>query len=774
MGRHPLPGRTVLAVATVAAGAALFTGAAPALAADLPVLYVNNDVAANCSDGGSGTQAQPYCTLGTAVAAVSAGQTIAIAGAYNEHITIDKSGEPGRPITLQRYTAPGAAVSRLAGGPDVGFTIDGQHDIVISGVWVINAVTGPAFDIRNSSRITVENLLAQLGTTAALPGVKLTGVTDSALTTLRASGRAMTTGIALDAATSGVVVTGPVITNGARAVEVLGARNTILNGTFGNNTIAGISIGAGATGTVVANNSMDFGWGVGIDNTGATGTAITNNTITNHCAGGIRVAGASSGVSVQNNVTAQNVPWSNKEQCDQAIQGAVEIGAGSGTVVDYNTTFHGGNGMPNAYAWNGTPLSLTAFRAASGQSAHDIETALSDVNEDSANSAAPGWQSTDSSGNKREDNPNKPNTGAGPVPYADRGATESVQGPLAALQLRPDHAANSIVADASGSTPGFSPIVTYSFDWGDSTTTTQSTAVVTHHYAQPGTYTVVLTVTDANGHKWLANRSASLWPTVRTIALLAHENNRYVTSGAEGYNWLNSSVYSWSIGAPELFDVVEPGNGHVALRSRLNGTYFAVNWGTDPLLAAGDPVTDDMALFDLTTDADGNISLWSVGKKAYVSSNSGTNQVLTADRTAIGPWERFGVVDQANATVTLKAHANAKYVTADNGGNSPLIANRTTPGQWETFDLVDAGNGYVALYSHANGKYVTADNGGNSPLIANRTAVGAWEKFKITKNADGSTSLQANANGKYVTADNAGNSALIANRTAIGSWEEFN
>ncbi|WP_432834807.1 PKD domain-containing protein [Dactylosporangium sp. CA-092794] len=351
---------------------------------------------------------------------------------------------------------------------------------------------------------------------------------------------------------------------------------------------------------------------------------------------------------------------------------------------------------------------------------------------------------------------------------------ESVQGPLAALQLRPDYAANSIVADASGSTPGSSPIVTYAFDWGDSTTTTQSTAVGTHHYARPGTYTVVVTVTDANGYRWLANQSASLWPTVRTIALMAHENNRYITGGAEGYNWLNSNPYSWSIGAPELFDVVEPGNGHVALRSRLNGTYIAVNWGTVPLLSAGDPVTDDMAQFALTTNADGTISLWSVGKQAYVSSNSGTDQVLTADRTAIGPWERFGVVKQADAGVTLKAHANGKHVTAENGGNSPLIANRATPGQWETFDLVDAGNGYVALYSHANATYVTADNNGNSPLIANRTAVGPWEKFKVIKNTDGSLTLQANANGKYVTADNNGNSPLIANRTAIGNWEKFN
>jgi PKD repeat protein len=59
---------------------------------------------------------------------------------------------------------------------------------------------------------------------------------------------------------------------------------------------------------------------------------------------------------------------------------------------------------------------------------------------------------------------------------------------------------NKITANGVGSTPGTSPIVSWRYDWGDGGVYNASTDTDRgHDYTFPGTYTVTLTVTDANG-----------------------------------------------------------------------------------------------------------------------------------------------------------------------------------------------------------------------------------------------------------------------------------
>ncbi len=53
--------------------------------------------------------------------------------------------------------------------------------------------------------------------------------------------------------------------------------------------------------------------------------------------------------------------------------------------------------------------------------------------------------------------------------------------------------------DASGSTSQSSPIATYSWNFGDTSTQVTSSSTVSHTYVSAGSYTVTLTVTDANG-----------------------------------------------------------------------------------------------------------------------------------------------------------------------------------------------------------------------------------------------------------------------------------
>jgi hypothetical protein len=363
-----------------------------------------------------------------------------------------------------------------------------------------------------------------------------------------------------------------------------------------------------------------------------------------------------------------------------------------------------------------------------------------------------------------------PNTGAGPISYADRGATELVRGPIGNLALRTNQDALSAIADASGTRPGWAPIASYAFDFGDgSPVVSQPTPIATHQYAQPGTYTVSVIVTDVNGVIGGADARRSFWRAIRTVALLSRSDNRYVT--AENAAQAPLIANRASVGTWEQFDLVQPDSTHVALRSRVNGKYIEVASDTQQLSGYSD-ITDPSTLFQLVTNADGTVSLLWNGT-LYVTAEAAGSQPLVANRTAIGPWEKFNFVDVANTSVSLRAHANGRYVTAEAGGSQSLIANRTAVGAWEQFDLVDAGNGYVALYSHANGRFVTAESAGGQPLIANRTGIGAWERFTVVRNADGSISLLANADSRYVTAEGGGTQPLIANRTAIGTWEEF-
>ncbi|WP_433054478.1 PKD domain-containing protein [Dactylosporangium sp. CS-033363] len=742
----------------MAAGVGLVAGAGAAYAATTP-LYVDNTGSAACSDAGEGSQSRPFCTITAAVAKLGDGQTAQITGVFNERVNVNKSG-----VVLQ------ASGNARVSGPNAGFTVDGQHDVAIIGIDVQNVASAPAFAISNSARVSIVDGGASMASQATVPAIKLSGVTDSVLNGVEVGGYSTAAGVAVDAGTSRTLFKGLHVSLGTAAgsagIDVAGSSNTVVNSRVSGGAVAGIAVRAGAAGNTVANSYVVISNGVGILNDGATGTAITNNSLDFNCLGGIRVAGASSGVSVQNNVVSGDacVPGGAKVP---AI-GLYDAAAGS-TVVDYNA-------VSGQYWWNG-PLALAGFRAASGQGAHDTDNVDQAHIEDSANSAAPGYQSTDSSGKPREDNPAQPNTGAGPVTYADRGNSEIVPGPSPLVTVAADQAGNSVTVDASHTILGYVPIATYRFDFGDSTSAvTQASPVAAHHYATPGTYSISVTAVDVNGFSGSDQQFISLWPAKRTFALLAHESNRYV-SATEGGN-MQMRAYQPAIGASELFEVVEVATETYALRSRVNGQYFRVLVGPDVpagsnVVGAWEPSTNDLdTWFTITNNADGTVSLRSSVNGKYLSSNGGSQ--MTADRASIGPWEEFSPVDAANATVSLKAQINGRYVSADNGGAKPLIANRTAIGSWEQFDLVDAGGGWVALYSRANGLFVTAEAGGNQPLIANRATIGAWEKFKVITNADGSMSLQANANGRYVTAENGGNSPLIANRTSIGAWEKFN
>ena len=122
---------------------------------------------------------------------------------------------------------------------------------------------------------------------------------------------------------------------------------------------------------------------------------------------------------------------------------------------------------------------------------------------DNANSGVANWPATDAEGKARWDDPTVPNTGPGPVPYAERGALEFQNNlsPLAVVNAWPSAGISPlpVTADASGSSDPDGTIVSYRFDFGDGTVVgPQSSATATHVYLK-GDWTLTLSVTDNGG-----------------------------------------------------------------------------------------------------------------------------------------------------------------------------------------------------------------------------------------------------------------------------------
>jgi hypothetical protein len=124
------------------------------------------------------------------------------------------------------------------------------------------------------------------------------------------------------------------------------------------------------------------------------------------------------------------------------------------------------------------------------------------------------------------------------------------------------------------------------------------------------------------------------------ISLRAHANSKFVTAG--GQPLIASSA---SDGTGQQFDVLDAGNGNIALRAHANGL--------------------------------------------LVTAENAGSASLIANRTAIGLWETFQLLHNPDGSVSFRAVVNNLLVTAESAGAAPLIANRTAVGPWEEFDLVN-------------------------------------------------------------------------------------
>lgn len=220
-------------------------------------LYVDNASGSNCSDSGTGMQAEPFCTVQAAANVVNPGQTVQIVGGfYQEAVTISRSGTATAPVTFvgtgNSNNNPTSIVAPdSTSQPSISIT--GASNLVIKDIGIGATATSNALVISGSSQITVDS--DHLGASPGSTGyVEITG--DSSSVTF--------------------------------------SRNQY--GAFGASigTQPAVQVDPGSKDDTITTNDMD-GTG-GIQVSGASDVAVTSNTLRGPCGEGVAVTGSSTGV----------------------------------------------------------------------------------------------------------------------------------------------------------------------------------------------------------------------------------------------------------------------------------------------------------------------------------------------------------------------------------------------------------------------------------------------------------------------------------------------
>jgi putative cell wall-binding protein len=419
--------------------------------------------------------------------AAAGGDTIAIYRLGNTEMDITKSGTPGSPITIKPVPDSFGRVSPIDSPTHVA-VVNNQHDIVIEGFTASGTATSTgAFVIGgNSTRVTITG--NRIGATGG----------------------------------SGVAITG------------------------------------GATGNIVADNLIDYAADGGVTVTDSPGNAITGNTVYNAFNVGIGVFGASTGTTIANNISYATRTMSSAQETEISVDAA----AVNGTTVHHNIVDPSpqsadpdtGATLPAGvpYSWGGTLYQdVASFAAHSGQGAQDLLTdpKLNQVDNeplpgspaiDSADSSAVGALPTDLNGHPRVDDPQVHDTGAGPQTYYDRGAAEYQGGPVTKFtySVTGDATSETITVDARATTPGFTPVASYTADF-NGTKVTSTDPVFSHTFTvssdpskSQGQQILTVTATGQDGEVGSADQQTyTLGTVIQPTAALTVSTDPNTTGG---------------------------------------------------------------------------------------------------------------------------------------------------------------------------------------------------------------------------------------------------
>lgn len=568
----------------------------PAAHAAVTTYYVGGT---DCSDSGSGTMNQPFCTISKAASIVTTGQAVEVSsGTYREKVTIASSGAPGSPVV---FRAAPAAVVTVTGGTD-GFVISNKHDVTISG-FAVTATTSYGISVSSSSNIVLSGNSATYagqpisGQIAA--GIKVSGTTNSLITRNNTSHNS-DSGIYLASGTTTTTVSynesslnANQYRRNANGINVISANNTIIGNVLHDNEDSGLQFYTGGDNNLATLNVSYNNGDHGIDDFNVTGGRLIGNTVYHNCTSGINVEGTSGTYLVKNNISVDNAVFRVNPTPEQGYtndckrrNGNIGIwdSAPSTTSVDSNLVYLSTAGT--MYVFGSAYSSIAAMRAATGQEQNGLQAdprfadaAGSDLRLiegspaiDSADSGANGEQANDILGNPRTDDPQVGNTGVGPVAFDDRGAYEVIAGgapaplpPVAALTVAPatGPAPLLVTAGASNSTDPQGQALTFSFSFGDGTTAgPQSSPRATHTFTDSGNYTVTVTATDTAGLSDTASAS------VVTTQPSGGGNPAYVSQIATNYSTSNHTS-----GAITVWRAEGVAAGHLeVLTLQLSGT----------------------------------------------------------------------------------------------------------------------------------------------------------------------------------------------------------
>ncbi|MFJ4775337.1 PKD domain-containing protein [Streptomyces sp. NPDC088762] len=451
--------RPTRATVLLTAGLVTLLGVPGASAAETPAsLYVSNLPDAHCSDAGSGTQIAPFCTISAAAKVVRPGQTVRIkpGKTYDEAVTIDRSGEPGRPIAFVAEPGTGLGESLVQLNYGRLLTVNGASHVVLRGLFAQGGV-------QISRSVDVELDRSRV----------MRGRLDSVL-----------------------------VTDGSADVRITRSRLT------------GARIEGGSQRTVLGRNMIGGGARPAVAAVDAPGTVITNNSLYGGCGGSLSLGGGSTGSALFNNLLHSEYNGT----CADGSNGiAVSASAVSGTRADYNLTTDLPTHPVTPYRWSGTAYKdPAAFAAATGQGAHDILTPSAEnvgtmdgsPTIDSGDPTAPGVLPSDLEGDPTADDPRVPNTGRDGG-YVDRGAQESQDG-LSQVWMNLDqtHApVGTTVQVQAVSDSRWPTAMSYRVDFGDGTApvvTRQGNAahgLAEHVYTSPCDCVVKVTAVNGAGQE---------------------------------------------------------------------------------------------------------------------------------------------------------------------------------------------------------------------------------------------------------------------------------
>jgi parallel beta-helix repeat protein len=443
---------------------------------------------AQCNNAGPGTEQEPFCTISAGAALAVSGDTVMVAsGTYAEQVTVATSGTTGAPITFTAapnatVTVTGGTYGFKVSGQEwitiKDFTVSNTSN---SGVYVASSsnITLSNNQVKNtgdrgiyitqstgvtvadsevedtasygiyvyfSSEITVSgNHVTGAGepvSGATRKGIYFNNTVDSQISNNVVDYNS-DSGIYLNNGCTNVQVVSNLTTHNARGytraapgIEVRNSSgNTIEANISHENEDSGIQSYPGGGGNLVVNNLTYSNGDHGIDNLNAPSQRIVGNTAYDNVTAGINVEGTSSGALLANNISVDNGLMTSPGTKSNI---RVDSNSISQSTADYNLVFQSqsGNWM---FQWgNNLYASLADFTAATGMGTHGLEAdpqwqtvssgdfhlLSSSPAIDSANSGASGALDRGIEFEPRYDDPQVPNTGAGPRAYDDRGAYE--------------------------------------------------------------------------------------------------------------------------------------------------------------------------------------------------------------------------------------------------------------------------------------------------------------------------------------------------------------